>query len=82
MGHAARSERLRAAARRHSLGRRAARPSLIADTRGATAIEYALLVGLIALAIIGALTALSGGSDGMWTNVQTQVSDAISGAGI
>lgn len=50
--------------------------------RGATAIEYALMAGLIALAIIGALTALSGGSDGMWTDVQTQVSDAMSGAGI
>jgi pilus assembly protein Flp/PilA len=31
------------------------------DESGATAIEYALLVGLLALSLVGVLTALSGG---------------------
>ncbi|MGY6660853.1 MAG: Flp family type IVb pilin [Glycocaulis sp.] len=81
MGETARFEQICASARRHSLGRRAARPSLIADTSGATAIEYALMVGLIALAIIGALTFVAGGNGGMWTRVQTEVTSAMSGEG-
>ncbi|MFN3835775.1 MAG: Flp family type IVb pilin [Glycocaulis sp.] len=79
MGHAARSEQLPPSACRHSAGRRAARPALITDTRGATAIEYALLAGLIAIAIIAALSVLGGGNEGMWTNIQTQVSEAMGG---
>ncbi|WP_439633653.1 Flp family type IVb pilin [Glycocaulis sp.] len=53
----------------------------MADTSGATAIEYALMVGLIALAIIGALTFVAGGNGGMWTHVQTEVTSAMSGEG-
>ena len=44
---------------------------LLADRRGATAIEYGLIVALIALAMIGALSALGGGAGGMWTNIST-----------
>ena len=46
---------------------------LFADRRGATAIEYGLIVGLIAVAIVGALSALGGGAGGMWTNISTSV---------
>ena len=46
------------------LGRRLRR-----DKRGATAIEYGLIVALIALAMIGGLSTLGGGAGGMWTNL-------------
>lgn len=44
---------------------------------GATAIEYALIAGLIALAIIPALTNLAGGTNGMFAVVTNQVSAAF-----
>lgn len=37
------------------------------------------MVALIALAIIGAISMLGGGNDGMWTNIETQVTEAMSG---
>jgi len=39
---------------------------LSANERGATAIEYGLLVGLIAVATIGAMEKLGGGVGGKW----------------
>lgn len=47
---------------------------LLADERGATAIEYALICALIVIAIIGAMGSLGGGVGGMWTNLMTTVS--------
>jgi pilus assembly protein Flp/PilA len=45
-----------------------------ADRRGATAIEYGLLVALIAIAMMGGLSALGGGAGGMWSMLNSQVS--------
>ncbi len=42
---------------------------LSADKRGATAIEYGLIVTLIVVAMIGGLTMLGGGTSGMWTKI-------------
>ena len=39
------------------------------DDRGATAIEYGLIVALIGVAIMGALSNLGGGVGGMWTKL-------------
>ena len=39
------------------------------DKRGATAIEYGLIVALIGVAIMGALSNLGGGVGGMWTKL-------------
>jgi pilus assembly protein Flp/PilA len=39
------------------------------DERGASAVEYGLLVALIAVFIIGALTALGGGLSGLFGEV-------------
>ena len=39
---------------------------LLADQRGATAIEYGLIAALIVIAMMGGLTALGGGAGGMW----------------
>ena len=42
---------------------------LRADERGATAIEYGLIVGLIAVASIGGMQQLGGGVGGKWGNL-------------
>ena len=44
------------------------------DARGATAIEYGLIVALIAVAAIGGMSALGGGAAGMWGKLSTNVS--------
>lgn len=43
---------------------------LISKEKGATAVEYALIVALIAMAIIGAVTALGGGITTAFTNIK------------
>lgn len=48
---------------------------------GATAVEYALLMGLMALALIGALQATGGGTADKWDGVSEDVGDAMINAG-
>jgi pilus assembly protein Flp/PilA len=48
---------------------------LLADQRGATAIEYGLIVSLIVVAMMGALGGLGGGVGGMWANLMNTVSN-------
>lgn len=48
---------------------------LLADNRGATAIEYGLICALIVVAMITGLSALGGGAGGMWTHIGEQVSN-------
>jgi pilus assembly protein Flp/PilA len=40
-----------------------------ANQRGATAIEYGLIAALIAVAALGGMQALGGGSQGMWGRI-------------
>lgn len=47
--------------------------TLRADDRGATAIEYGLIAALIVVAMIGGLTSLGGGANGMWGRVSNTV---------
>ncbi len=49
---------------------------LLADQRGATAIEYGLIASLIIIAMMGGLTALGGGAGGMWTKVNAEVQNS------
>lgn len=49
---------------------------LINDESGATAIEYGLIAGLVAVAIIAALTALGGSLSDLFTDI----SDTVAGA--
>jgi pilus assembly protein Flp/PilA len=49
---------------------------LLADKKGATAIEYGLIAALIAISAIGGMTALGGGSNGMWSNLSNKVQDS------
>lgn len=41
--------------------------------RGATAIEYALILALIFLAIVGAVSSVATRTTDMWNNVSTEV---------
>lgn len=50
------------------------------DTRGATAIEYGLILALIAMAIIAVLQALGGSTEGMWNDNQQKITAAMNGA--
>jgi pilus assembly protein Flp/PilA len=49
---------------------------LLPDQRAATAIEYGLIAGLIAVAIVGGVSALGGGTNGMWTRIAQEVTNA------
>lgn len=46
------------------------------DERGATAIEYALIAGLIAVACVTALTLMGGSITGLFDDVATKVAEA------
>jgi pilus assembly protein Flp/PilA len=50
---------------------------LISKEKGATAVEYALIVALIAMAIIGAVTALGGGMNTAFTNIKNAITGAV-----
>jgi pilus assembly protein Flp/PilA len=47
--------------------------SFINDEEGASAVEYGLLVGLIAVAIIAAVTALGTSLSGMFNGISTTI---------
>lgn len=47
------------------------------DERGATAIEYAVIIALIVLAIVASFTILGSSSNGLWANVNTKVSSKL-----
>ena len=51
---------------------------LLADQRGATAIEYGLIAALIVIACAGAIGGLGGGTDGMWSGLASDLADAMS----
>ncbi|MDQ3139098.1 MAG: Flp family type IVb pilin [Pseudomonadota bacterium] len=50
---------------------------LRSDKRGATAIEYGLIAALIVIAMLGALSSLGGGANGMWGKMAGQVIAAM-----
>ncbi len=52
---------------------------LLTDESGATAIEYAMMLGTIALAIVGAVTSLGGTEGTMYNDIAAQYVNALSG---
>ncbi|WP_443027130.1 Flp family type IVb pilin [Sphingomonas sp. LB3N6] len=46
------------------------------NTRGATAIEYGLILAFVVIAMIVGLTALANSTTGMWNTVDTKVRTA------
>lgn len=55
--------------------------AFIADQRGATAIEYALLGSLLSIAIISAMLGVSGGTGSLFEGVFDKVYNALVGGG-
>ena len=49
---------------------------IAADNKGATAIEYGLIVALIVIAIIGSLNIFATETISMWTNVDQKMQTA------
>lgn len=49
------------------------------DEEGATAIEYGLIAGLIAVAIIAAVSAVGGGLEGLFEKIAEVLGDAGEG---
>lgn len=46
---------------------------LLRDNRGATAVEYGLIVALIVIAIMAALRGVANETNGLWATVREQV---------
>jgi pilus assembly protein Flp/PilA len=46
---------------------------LLRDDRGATAIEYGLIIGLVVVAIIGGISSLGGAAHNIWGNMTNKV---------
>lgn len=63
--------RLQTQARR--LLARVARTPILQDRRGATAVEYGLIIAMIVLAIVAALTVFADATAGMWNHVSDEV---------
>ncbi|OZI77929.1 Flp family type IVb pilin [Bordetella genomosp. 12] len=51
------------------------------DEDGATAIEYGLIAGLIAVVIIGGLTAVSGGLNGLFNRINGALTNVAADSG-
>ena len=50
---------------------------LIGNERGATALEYGLIVALIVIAIVIGISSVGGGTSGIWGNMTNKVSNAM-----
>ena len=50
--------------------------NFVADQRGATAIEYGLIVGLIAIVIMGALVSSGSSLDALFTTIASTIANA------
>ena len=46
---------------------------MLADERGATAVEYGLIVSLIVLAMLGALGQVAGATTNLWDTIANEV---------
>ena len=53
---------------------------LVRDEEGATAVEYGLIVGLIAVVIIGAVAILGGTLSGFFTDINNELAPPAGGA--
>lgn len=49
---------------------------LFGDPRGATAVEYGLILAMVVLAMFGALQATGAQTGSMWNNISTKVLSA------
>ena len=49
---------------------------LVRDERGATAVEYGLIISMIVLAMVGALQGVAGTTGNMWNHVSSVVTSS------
>lgn len=49
---------------------------LLASNKGATAVEYGLIIAMIVLAMMAALTNVASKTNGMWGNVANEVTNS------
>lgn len=54
--------------------------NFLKDEEGASAVEYGLIVGLIAVAVVVVLGTMGGGLNTLFTTVSNNVTDANAGA--
>lgn len=47
------------------------------DSRGATAVEYGLIVSLVVIAMVGALQAVANANSDMWSTIQDDATEAM-----
>lgn len=50
---------------------------LLLDDRGATAVEYGLIVALVVIAMVASLTGLGNVTSGIWNNVHEKAGAAM-----
>jgi pilus assembly protein Flp/PilA len=50
---------------------------LLADRQAATAVEYALILSLVVLGMVGAVATVGGGTSGMWSDVERKTTTAM-----
>jgi pilus assembly protein Flp/PilA len=53
---------------------------LYRDDQAATAVEYAVLLALILMAVISAISAVGNSTHGIWANDANQIDTALSGS--
>jgi len=53
---------------------------LVRDSRGATAIEYALIAALVAIGMLAGVMALGSGNSSSWGNTTAKLTNAMQGA--
>lgn len=53
---------------------------LLKESEGATAVEYAVLLALILIAIIAAINSVGGTNDNLWSNNEEQITNAMNGS--
>ncbi len=52
----------------------------LADAAGPTAVEYAVMLGLILMVAIASISVVGGGSGNLWENNATRIETAVNGS--
>ena len=50
------------------------------DSQGATAVEYGLIIGLVVIAMVGALQAVANANTSQWSSVSSQTEAVMGGS--
>jgi pilus assembly protein Flp/PilA len=54
--------------------------NFLRDENGPTAVEYAVMLALVLMAVISSITAVGNSTSGMWSTNQTQITTAVNNA--